>query len=80
VSIEHQPGESNWDYCNRFAKQLDKDKLIHDLIGQIDKMRLRSGIWRGYPLWSLIGDATTHGSGFSGEIERVYYIEYKEKQ
>jgi hypothetical protein len=72
---EQQQQESNWDRCMRMAAEISKDELIRDLIMYIHTHRTRSE--RGMPLWSLIGDATSHGSGVSTAIMRTYWPEYK---
>lgn len=63
--------EDNWTRCQRLAREIDKDMLIRALLMQIAKMRKPRD---RFPLWSFVGDATSHGSGVSSAICSIYGI------
>jgi hypothetical protein len=69
LNIEKQPGESNIDYCKRYAETIDKESLIRCLLHQIKKMRPKRD---RCDLWSYVGEATSHGSGISSAIVDLY--------
>lgn len=71
-AASRQEGEDNWSMCQRLARQIDKCMLIQKLLLYIHKNRPRRN--KGFPLWSLVGEATSHGSGVSGAICYVYGI------
>lgn len=69
-------GESNESYAMRLARAIPKDELIHDLLAHIERLTSK-GRNRGLPLWSHVGEATSHGSGVSASIVAIYYPESK---
>lgn len=64
------PAEDNWTMCKRLASEIPKDELIKMLLKQIASMRKRNPS----PLWSYVGEATSHGSGVSAAICVVYGV------
>lgn len=65
--------EDNWTRCQRLAREIDKDDLIRSLLVQIANMRTRAQ--KSFPLWSFVGEATSHGSGVSTAICYVYGVD-----
>lgn len=67
--------ETNWQRCLRLAREIGKTELIRKLLKYIaekeSKVRHRSKL----PLWSIVGEATCHGSGVSSAIVELYYPE-----
>jgi len=70
--MERLPNETNMDFCRRWAKSIDKDTLIRQLLRQIEAMERRRRVGSRQPLWALIGEATDHGSGVSSAIVELY--------
>lgn len=68
-----QTKESNWDRLCRESREMDKDQLIKRLLMQMAKMRNRNQ--RNVPLWSFVGEATNHGSGYSSAICHIYGVD-----
>ena len=68
--IDRLPNESNWDYCMRRARDINKDELIKSLLRQIQSMAKKRR--DRFPLWSYVGEATNHGCGISSAIVEVY--------
>lgn len=66
-------GEDNWSRCLRLAREIDKGELIQCLLLKIAEMRKPRE--RSIPLWSFVGDATSHGSGVSCAICAVYGVD-----
>jgi hypothetical protein len=64
--------EDNWTRCQRLAREIDRDVLIRALLMQIAKMRRPRD--KSVPLWSFVGEATSHGSGVSSGICSVYGV------
>ena len=64
--------DSNWEMCERLAREMDKDKLIRCLLKQV--ARMRKPRQKSTPLWSFVGDATSHGAGVSTAICNVYGV------
>ena len=69
-SHDKLPNESNWDMCIRKAKLIDKTLLIQCLLKQIEAMGKRGRM--KVPLWSYVGEATSHGCGISTAIVNLY--------
>jgi hypothetical protein len=70
---EKTDGESNWDWCRRYAASIPPEVLLHDIMKAMHANRKR----RRYadPLWAQIGKLTGHGSGVSTAIVNHYYPE-----
>ena len=66
------PDESNWDFCNRLADSIPPAEIVKVLLKFIKRTEMKKGRMRARPLWSIVGDATTHGSGVSSAIVRKY--------
>ena len=64
--------EDNWTMCQRLAREIEKDVLVRALLMQIAKMRRPRD--KSVPLWSFVGEATSHGSGVSCGICSVYGV------
>ncbi len=58
--------------CLRLAREEDKGELINCLLRKIAEMRKPRE--KSIPLWSFVGDATSHGSGVSCAICEVYGV------
>lgn len=67
------PLEDNWTKCKRMARELDRDELIRNLLMQIASMRRPRE--RNVPLWSFVGEATSHGSGVSSAVCFIYGVD-----
>ncbi len=63
--------ETNWERCQRLAREIDKDDLIRQLLTHIARTRRPKRL----PLWSFVGEATMHGSGVSCGICAVYGLD-----
>jgi len=72
---DKRPEESNIEYCERLAREHDKDKLITQLLKLIHEAELKKTRSRRFPLWSIIANSIGHGSGVSSAIVELYYPE-----
>ena len=60
------PEETNWQFCQRSAAAVPSDEMVKLLLEWILKQP-----WfkrRRLPLWSIVGELTSHGSGVSSAI------------
>lgn len=67
------PRQRNWRDAMETVAGMNKEKLIRQLLQQIEKMRPKRGYKR--PLWSIVGEATSHGSTVASAILATYYPE-----
>lgn len=66
---DKQIGEDNGVWLRRAVRSIPPEFLVARLLEYIDQNRKRGD---KTPLWSKVGEATTHGSGISSEIVNYY--------
>lgn len=60
-------GESNQEWCDRYAASIPADELLAEMILSMHRLRKRRG-----PAWSQVGQLCGHGSGVSSAIVRRF--------
>jgi hypothetical protein len=71
--------ESNWERCLRLAREIPPEKLVRDLLAYLHRVEKKKRRGVRYPLWSTVGEATSHGSGVSSAIVELYGPEEAKK-
>lgn len=59
---DKDPAETNFEYCRRVAAGYSAEEILTLVLKHLATKR------RGRPVWSFVGEATSHGSGVSSAI------------
>jgi hypothetical protein len=71
--IDVKEGETNAEFVKRRADMIDAEELCEKLMRHLHKTAKRKHV----PLWSVIGQVTSHGSGISYAITKRFVPEYQ---